>query len=150
MISARTHITGLSCLCGLLLIAGGSRPLAEEFAVNSVADSVWQSRDFEQATATQLLRAGLQVIQDIGFQVTEAEMAPGLLVAHSYRNAGHVLTASVTPIPGEEHSFRVRLTLAAHRSERQQRKYGEPDYGDFYQDFFNHLNRGLFRSRSRK
>jgi hypothetical protein len=150
VISARAQIIGLSCLCGWLLIAGGSRPLAEEFAVNSVADSVWQSRDFEQVTATQLLRAGLLVIQDMGFQVTEAEMAPGLLVAHSYRNAGYVLTASVVPIPGEDHGVRVRLTMAAHRSELERHKSGEPDYGEFYQGFFNHLNSELFRSRSHK
>ena len=154
MTSLRTPGAALAALfIGLLTLAGtGAR--AGEFAVTSVGQAVWQSRDFKRATAVQLLRAGLLVIQDIGFQVTEAEREPGLLVAHSHGpgapGGGHVLTLSLAPVPGDAGGWRVRLSMAAHRSERELRDYGQPDYGDFYQDFFNHLNRELFRSGSMK
>ncbi len=130
------------CLAALSATAGGG----EQFDAKSISHSTWQSREFEQTGRAALLQASLQVIQDIGFQVTEAAPEPGLLVAQSHA-AGHVLTLSLTPVPGEADSYRVRLSMAAHRSDREVRKHGRPDYGDFYQDFFNHLQRELFRGR---
>jgi hypothetical protein len=154
MRGSRFTAGALVCLVACLLAVAGKVSGAGEFDATSVGDEAWQSREFEQTSMTQLLRASLQVVQDIGFQVSEAEREPGLLVAQSRGpgtpDAGHVLTVSVTPVRGEGDRFRVRASMAAHRSERQLSRYGQPDYGDFHQAFFNHLQRELFRSRSLK
>ena len=134
-------------LCFCLSALSATVVCAEKFDAKSVGQSTWQSRDFEDTSAPELLHASILVIQDIGLQVTEAALEPGLLVAQSHAG-GHVLTLSLIPVAGEQGNYRVRLSMAAHRSEREVRKHGRPDYGDFYQDFFTHLNREIFRGRS--
>jgi hypothetical protein len=125
--------------------------LAEQFDPASIAAETLQTRNFDKTPEIRLLRACLAVLQDIGFQVTEAETEPGLVVAQSPgsigRYAGYALTASTSPVPGEQGSYRLRLSIAPDFASAR----GKPVHGDhveFYQAFFTHLDRELFRQRS--
>jgi hypothetical protein len=138
-------------MCGCLLLVTGAAAGAEQFDAASIAVETLQSRDFDRISDMRLLRASLAVIQDIGFQVTEAETEPGLIVAQSPGSvggySGHVLTVSLSPVTGEDSQYRLRLSATPNYPPAR----GNPaqgDYTDFYQAFFTHLDRELFRQRS--
>jgi hypothetical protein len=143
-----------SCLAMWLLLCVALDSMAVEFSTIRVAEEDRQSRVYANATDLALLRASLAVIQDIGFQVTEVERSAGLIVALSPLaaggNQGHSLTVNLVAVHGSGQRFRVRASMARCCNAPTGRDSGAGDYTDFYQDFFNHLRRELFRERSLK
>lgn len=127
----------LTCLC--------THAHAEPFDPVDLADESLQTRTFEVADPTELLRAALAVIQDLKFFVTDAGVEPGLITATTTGCRCGVegsLTVSATVAgPG---SVRVRVTLS--ESERvASRRRAELDDSLFYQNFFTHLSRARTR-----
>jgi hypothetical protein len=149
-----THIPCLARLLTCLLIFCFDTGMAwgEDFAANTVAAEMHQSRNFENIENRQLLHACLAVIQDIKFQVTETEVNPGLIVAESpqlsHNRLGHSLTVSLRQLPGRENSYRVLLSAAVQNIGAAYSTPVQPDYINFYQDFFSQLQQQLFKQRS--
>jgi hypothetical protein len=142
--------------CALLLSGGaGDSPAADFSPVDGAAEQL-QSRRYQVEDARVLLQASLAILQDIRYAVTKSELEPGLLVAKApwqgCRCNRH-LTISVEELP--EEGFQVRLTAASTRIGTIQQQFNgdlEPealDYTDFYQDFFTHLDRELFKETQR-
>ncbi len=150
----KTHTLCMSRLlaCLLMLSLGTGMAWGEDFTATTVAAEMQQGRDFENTDVRQLLHACLAVIQDIKFQVTETEVNPGLIVAESppfsHNRFGHVLTVSLRQLPGREHSYRVLLSAAAQNLGSNSNAPAQPDYSNFYQDFFTQLQNELFKQRS--
>lgn len=126
--------------------------IATEFPpVDGAAEQV-QSRRYDVDDPRLLLQACLAVLLDIRYQVTRSEVEPGLLVAQApwdscYCNRS--LTISLHPDPERTGSFRVRLTAASPTTSVLFVELKQPDYTDFYQDFFSHLDRELFKEMQR-
>jgi hypothetical protein len=134
-----------------MITLGGGAAQAEDFTATSMAPEMPQSRNFENTTAQELLRACLAVIQDIKFHVTETGVTPGLIVAEfpgvGGQHFGDTLTISLKQLPGAQNGFQVRLSVAAQNLISNYSNPQNPAYSDFYQDFFAHLNRELFKER---
>lgn len=146
-----------STLAGAMLLAGGANTgLAAEFTPVDGAAEQLQSRRYQVEDARLLLQASLAILQDIRYTVTKSELEPGLLVAQApwqgCRCNRH-LTISVEALPAK--GFQVRLTAASTRIGTVRQNFNgdlEPealDYTDFYQDFFTHLDRELFKETQR-
>lgn len=133
------------CLLGISLHSTIS--VAQEFNVKDGADAQQQRRQFEIDDPEALLRACLAVIQDINFHVTESELQPGLVVAESRPPGSHTLTVSLLALPKRTQGYRVRLSMSVGSTARKNGKAEPPDYTNFYQDFFKHLDRELFKER---
>ena len=150
----KTHTLCMSRLlaCLLMLSLGTGMAWGEDFTATTVAAEMQQSRDFENIEGRQLLHACLAVIQDIKFQVTETEVNPGLIVAESppfsHNRVGHSLTVSLRQLPGREHRYRVLLSAAVQNLGAASSTPVQPDYINFYQDFFSQLQHELFKQRS--
>lgn len=142
----QSRLTMGKLLCLLLILCQALSAHAEEFAASSVARQELQSRDFNHIDARSLLLAGLAVVQDIKFQVTESQLKPGLLVAQSGQHglSSPVLTISVRQVPGKTAAYRVSLSAAIHTAGTTNLM----DSSDFYQDFFTQLQRELFKQRT--
>jgi hypothetical protein len=130
-------------VCVVALCLQSTISVAQEFNVKDGADEQQQSRHFDIIDSGVLLRACLAVIQDIKFHVTESELQPGLVVAESRPPGLHTLTVSLRELPQPTHGYRVRLSMSSPAN--NMRKAKRPDYTDFYQDFFKHLDRELFK-----
>ena len=137
------------CSAILLTIASvGSR--AESFEAADLADESPQTRTLHDGDAELVLRATLSVIQDLKFFVTEAELEPGLIVATvpgCRFDCGATLTISLNASRLRPEDVRVRVSL----EKLDDNVFGqarERDYNHFYQNFFTHLDRTLFRLRS--
>lgn len=129
--------------CALLLCFATSPVCAGDFPAVTAADDSVQSRQFEQVSTLPVMRACLAVLQDIKFQVTESELEPGLIVAQGRGGPfSHTLTISLQQ-QEQPARTRIRLTAATHGPRRVQ-----PDYTDFYQDFFSQLQQELFQQRT--
>jgi len=139
----RKSFTAVVCL--IVACLQSTTGLAEEFDVRDGADEQLQSRQFDIDDPQVLLRACLAVIQDIKFHVTESELQPGLLVAESRPPASQTLTVSLLELPDHRQGYRVRLSMSGASALRTFGKARPVDYTNFYQDFFNHLNRELFQ-----
>jgi hypothetical protein len=125
--------------------------VARTFEATDKAEAILQSRYFEDADPADILRASLAVIQDLKFHVTESALEPGLLVAvdgdSPYARSARTLTISLREVPGRERRIRVRLSIIASVPGQPFEQVQQPDYTDFYQEFFDHLNQSLFRRR---
>ena len=136
----------------LLLLAGTCAPAgwAEDFTPLTTADEQVQSRRYEADESGILLRASLAVLQDIRFLVTRSEVDPPLLVAKApWRSCACdlSLTISVQPVGGQHNVYQVRLTASEPPKPMLFGMLKPVDRADFYQDFFTHLDRELFKRR---
>lgn len=127
-----------------LLVAGAR---AEDFSVKNGADAALQSRVFDNREPVELFPACIAILLDINFQISEADFSSGLIVADrggdfysNYHGRKHVITVHLSKVPERSNSTRVRLS-AIHPGGPG------PDYSQFYQDFFAHLDRELFREQ---
>lgn len=130
----------------------GHPGMAEEFPPVDGAAEQLQTRRYQVDDAKILLRASLAVLQDIRYLVTKSEVEPGLLAAQApWRSCrcNNSLTISVQKVNGSTSSFQVRLTASSATKERRFRKAIQPDQTNFYQDFFTHLDRELFKETRR-
>ena len=128
----------------------GQASIAEEFLPVDGAAEQLQSRRFEAEDPKQLLEASIAILQDINYLVTRSEVDPGLLVAvppWSSCRCSRSLTISLQEVNGHEQSYQVRLTMSVADSNNIFIKSPATDYTDFYQDFFTHLDRELFKER---
>jgi len=147
----QTQQLSLRWLPGLLLLV--SAPLgALELGPTDPATSAVQTRTFEQTDSTTLIRSCLAIIQDIRFQVIETESSPVLLVAASPgagTGAGQeTLTISLRESATAAGSYSIRLSLASPWI-AQNPGTGQSNADiTFYQNFFTHLRRELFREAS--
>ena len=142
--------------CALLLTGGAGSSLAADFSPVDGAAEQLQSRRYQVEDSRVLLQASLAILQDIRYTVTRSELQPGLLVAKAPSQGcrcNRHLTISIEELPGK--SFQVRLTAASTRIGTIRQQFNgdlepeELDYTDFYQDFFTHLDRELFRETQR-
>lgn len=135
---------------GCVLAASLQTAVAEDFtAVDGAAEQL-QSRRYEAEDPKVLLRASLAILQDIRFQVTKSEVEPGVLVADApYRicQCNQSVTISLQPVQDRAGSYKVRITSSAAAADNPFINQEQPDYTDFYQDFFAQLERELFKER---
>jgi hypothetical protein len=124
--------------------------VAEDFEpVDSAAEQT-QSRRYDVKDPKILLQASLAILQDIRFLVTKSEVEPGVLVAQApWRlcRCNKSLTISLQNVPGQTDSYEIRLTASTATGKEMFNKAIQPDYTDFYQGFFTHLDRELFKER---
>lgn len=124
---------------------------AEDFTIIDGAREMRQSRRIDGIDSQALLRACLAVLQDSRFHVAESDQAAGLLVADRVGKPGdrtvHTLTISLQGVPGRDDSFQLRLSSVAVAYAAGLHTPPQPDYTDFYQNFFSHLDRELFKER---
>ena len=131
---------------GLLTIQASR---AAEFNPVDLGQASLQSRTFEQAHIDDLVSACLAVIQDIRFQVVETASTPVVIVAISPNRGRHNLTISLQPT-AENVGTRIRLALhnPVHSASKGRQSPLSPGPVQFYQDFFDHLNKTYFARRA--
>ena len=148
-IKIRRLIYTLGC-CSLLAGVAMQPAQATEFDRVDLAEASMQSRNLEQVRLDHLVSACLSVIQDIGFHVVETESAPVVIVANTMGGGFYTLTINLQPVDGNTDEYRVRLLLDSPY--RHSGMFGQPGglagQADFYQDFFNHLNKTYFTERA--
>jgi len=144
-----TSILGLAAwfvvsACMYANVASG----AEFIPVDGAAEQL-QSRRYETGDPKQLLQASLAILQDIRYLVSESESEPGLLVAQpswaGCRCTPQQLTISIAPVAGQTAGYQVRLSIGEAATNSSTDLQSSPVETDFYQDFFTHLDRELFR-----
>jgi hypothetical protein len=145
----RRFLYALGC-CSLLAGLVIQPAQAAEFDPVDLTEASLQSRSFEQVRLDLLVSACLSVIQDIGFHVVETESAPVVIVATARGRGFYTLTINLQPVDGNTDEYRVRLLLDSPY--RHSGMFGQPGglagQADFYQDFFNHLNKTYFTERA--
>jgi hypothetical protein len=134
-------------VCLLVACLHSTISVAREFATQDGAEEQQQTRRFDVSNPQVLLRACLAVIQDINFHVTESALQPGLVVAESPPPGLHTLTVSLLELPERTGGHRVRLSMSAGSTGHKIGKARPLEYTNFYQDFFKHLDRELFKER---
>lgn len=138
-------------LAASLVLAALIQPAsAEEFLAVDGADEQLQSRRYEVRDPKLLLQASIAILQDIRYQVTQSEVGPGLLVAQAPFGScrcSRSLTISIQEVTGRKDSYQVRLTASSAKNSTRFSGNAEPDITDFYQDFFTHLDKELFKER---
>lgn len=145
--SARVVPT-LVLLAASLWTAPAAAAPAAGFEVVDGAAAQLQSRRYEVDDPKLLLRASVAVLQDIRYMVTESETEPGLLVAEaSWRSCRcrRTLTISLQQDKGREGAYLVRLTSTASPVPGLWGAIRPAEDVAFYQDFFSHLDREIFR-----
>lgn len=145
-----TRMIRSTLAAGCIMTASLHAAAAEEFiAVDGAAEQL-QSRRYEAEDPKILLRASLAILQDIRYQVTKSEIEPGLLVAEAPLPGcacARLVTISLSPIAGSTGSYQVRITSSSTVMDNPFISQQQPDYTDFYQDFFAQLDRELFKER---
>jgi len=136
--------------CCLLFSVTMHAAHAAEFDPVDLNDSSLQSRQFEQAHVQDLVSACFSVIQDIGFHVVETESEPLVIVANSYGTNHFSLTINLQLTDEASADYQVRLMLDLPRLPpgRKPQPGNSPGEIDFYQNFFNHLNKAYFKERA--
>jgi hypothetical protein len=150
--TGRANRPGAAPAVCLLLLVGAFGPAgrAEDFTPRTAAEEQVQSRRYQADDPGVLLRASLAVLQDIRFLVTHSEADPPLLVAQAPSRSCACtlsLTVSIQPVGGERNGWQVRLTATMPTSPLPFIAPKPVDHTDFYQDFFSHLDRELFKRR---
>jgi hypothetical protein len=121
---------------------------AAEFEPVDLSDTSVQSRLFEQVSRKDLVSACFSVIQDIAFHVVETESEPTVIVANSFGTSHYSLTISLQSTDEDPDEYLVRLTLdSALLSESNLPGLSSTEI-NFYQDFYNHLNKTYFTKRA--
>lgn len=142
--------SSIAALLALLASLQWQAAIAEEFPpVDGAAEQV-QSRRYQVEDPMQLLQASIAILQDIRYVVTKSEVDPGLVVAAppwSSCRCSKSLTISLQEFEGREQNYLVRLTMSAPEYNNGWGNPVTPDHTDFYQDFFTHLDRELFKER---
>jgi hypothetical protein len=141
------RMMGYSAL--LLNVTMHAAQAAEFDPVDLSATSV-QSRLFEQVSRKDLVSACFSVIQDIGFHVVETESEPAVIVANSFGTRHYSLTINLQPTNDDPEDYKVRLMLDSalvHTSKPDLPGLSSTEI-NFYQDFFNHLNKTYFTERA--
>jgi hypothetical protein len=136
--------------CCLLVNVTMQAAQAAEFDPVDLGDTSVQSRLFEQVRLKDLVSACFSVIQDIGFHVVETESKPAVIVANTVGTRHYSLTINLQPTDEDPENFQVRLMLdSAHpRSGKSDLPGHSSTEINFYQDFFNHLNKAYFTRRA--
>ena len=125
---------------GLLLVLGtvgacktpkAHRPL--ELAPESMAQRTLETRRFDTGDEIKLLRAGLMIFQDEGFQLTEMEADLGV-IAGIRPYFPHAVSLVSRPIAGNANVLSVRVTF--HFGKRLTDE-------TIYRDFFSRLSKAL-------
>jgi len=136
--------------CALLVSVTMHGAQAAEFDPVDLNDSSLQSRRFEQAHVEDLVSACFSVIQDIGFHVVETESEPAVIVANSYGTNHFSLTINLqrTDEASADYRLRLMLDLPPLPPGKSHQPGNSPEEIDFYQNFFNHLNKAYFTARA--
>lgn len=141
------QMMGYSCLLVNVTMHAAQ---AAEFEPVDLSDTSVQSRLFEQVSRKDLVSACFSVIQDIGFHVVETESEPAVIVATTFGTRHYSLTINLQPADEDPDDYKVRLMLDSASLHT-----GRPDLPgrssteiNFYQDFFNHLNKAYFSRRA--
>lgn len=146
----RRKIIKFTLAAACLLATGQQSAAADKFdAIDGAAEQL-QSRRYEVKDPVILLRASLAILQDIRYQITQSEVEPGLLVAEApFRSCWckRSVTISVQAAQGRTDNYRVRITASSAVEDNFFISQEQPDYTDFYQDFFAQLDRELFKER---
>ena len=138
----------------------------------SMQDRAMQTRRFDGISEADLLSACAGVLQDLGFNLDEAEAPLGLIVASKDRSALEPTTATIKrlldlffniemeideeqrirvslvskPVPNVSDSFQVRVTFQriVWNTENEISKREELDEPELYQRFFDRLSKSVF------
>ena len=147
---AQHRYSALLLVVAIGLGKAGSALGATDFAPVDGAEEQLQSRRYTDTESMVLLQASLAVLQDIRFQIVESELDPALLVAQTFwRQCGCNMTLTVSVLthgdrPGD---YQVRLTASIPPQPVLVQMLVPTDFTNFYQDFFKHLDRELFKER---
>lgn len=175
MISRRVNIIWLYGILFFSVLISGCQTLPEDafkLAPTSLEDRQLQSRKFNTVDHKLLLSAGASVLQDLGYNIDEANTALGVLTASKKADATEgsqvamaivaaILTGTITPIDDEQD---IRICLVVHESlddpsssiaritiqrviwntEEKISRVESIKEPEIYQGFFDKLSKGAF------
>lgn len=124
--------------------------LADEFDQVDLSEESLQSRIFVQARLADLVGASISVIQDIRFHIVETEPEPVVIVANALGGDSYSLTINLRPTNENSDDYLMRLVLHAPvlGGVKRRSRRDSSAHADFYQDFYNHLDKAYFRERT--
>ena len=178
MIGVAMNFRGLMSVCLVTVVASGlllgcqhGVPKdALSLSAESLADRQMQTRIFETTDEKMLLTASAQLLQDLGYTITESEVACGVIVCERDRDVtstgqvvGHLILGALTGVyvpvdknqkvlaslvtkPVDEKRTAVRITFQhmVWNENNVLTKCEQINEPEIYQDFFAKLSKSVF------